>query len=188
VSASLTDFAAEATHGEPAIDHPWPEPSAPPPAPVEQRSIPAALTPVPPRRNARPLVAGVALLALIALAAVYLTRSRDGEPSTATAQAPSEAAAPAPAPAAAPPPAIEKPPAAEIVALRRVWLRVVVDGARVVEREVEAETRIPIPAAAQIVVRAGDAGAVRVSIAGKDQGPLGTAGQPITRRFEVGNR
>jgi hypothetical protein len=37
----------------------------------------------------------------------------------------------------------------------------------------------------QIVIRAGDAGAVRVSIAGKDQGAFGPAGQAATRTFTV---
>ena len=53
-----------------------------------------------------------------------------------------------------------------------------------VEREVAAGTKIPLNGS-QIVNRAGDAGAVRVSIAGKDQGVLGPAGQPATRTFTV---
>jgi len=78
-----------------------------------------------------------------------------------------------------------QPPAAEIVTSRRVWLRVVVDGARVVEREVAEDTRIPVQAGSQLVLRAGDAGAVRVSIAGKDQGVLGGTAQVVTRTFDL---
>jgi hypothetical protein len=44
---------------------------------------------------------------------------------------------------------------------------------------------MPLNATAQVVIRAGDAGAVRVAIGGKDQGPLGPAGQPATRTFAV---
>jgi cytoskeleton protein RodZ len=125
----------------------------------------------------------VVLIALAALAALYVIRPRGGEPAPSAVSSP-DAIQPAPAPAAAPPPA-PAPPAAEIIALRRVWLRLVVDGARVVEREVEADTRIPVQSASQIVLRAGDAGAVRVSVAGKDQGPIGRAGQPATWSFAV---
>jgi hypothetical protein len=63
-------------------------------------------------------------------------------------------------------------------------MRVTVDGERVVEREVPEGTKIPLNGS-QIVIRAGDAGAVRVSIAGKDQGVFGPAGQVATRTFTV---
>lgn len=84
----------------------------------------------------------------------------------------------APAAAAQPPP-----PAAELVALRRVWVRVTIDGERVLERELPADTRVPLEAGEIIVVRAGDGGAVRLSIRGEDQGVLGVDGQVITRTF-----
>ena len=73
---------------------------------------------------------------------------------------------------------------AEVTTIRRVWMRVTVDGERVVEREVAEGTKIPLNGS-QIVIRAGDAGAVRVSIAGKDQGVFGPAGQAATRTFTV---
>ena len=76
------------------------------------------------------------------------------------------------------------PPQAEVTTIRRVWMRVTVDGERVVEREVAEGTKIPLNGS-QIVIRAGDAGAVRVSIAGKDQGVFGPAGQVATRTFTV---
>jgi hypothetical protein len=67
--------------------------------------------------------------------------------------------------------------------VRRVWLRVVVDGNRAVEREVDANATIPLPAGRTFVVRAGDAGAVRFFLNGQDQGPLGGEAQVVTRTF-----
>jgi uncharacterized protein DUF4115 len=67
--------------------------------------------------------------------------------------------------------------------VRRVWLRVVVDGNRTVEREVDANASIPLPAGRTFVVRAGDAGAVRFFLNGHDQGPLGAEAQVVTRTF-----
>jgi cytoskeleton protein RodZ len=169
--ASLDDFAKEAseTAGSPG----WP--------------IPAALAPARPSpvRRALPLI-GVAVVGVLA---VFLW-SRGGSPDDAApadaAVAPSPAA---PAPVPTTPPAATSgtqtpPPAAEVVTSRRVWMRVTVDGRRVVEREVPEGTRIPLNGS-QIVIRAGDAGAVRVSIAGKDQGTFGPAGLAATRTFTV---
>ena len=57
----------------------------------------------------------------------------------------------------------QPPPRAEISTLRQVWIRVTVDGQKVIERELPPNTRIPLNPASQFVVRAGDAGAVRGS-------------------------
>lgn len=145
------------------------------------RAIPAALAPA--RRSpARGIVPVVAIAVVGVLAAFLLWRGRSQE------EAAPPAAVTAPPPAAAPAAATsgtETPPSAEISTIRRVWLRVTVDGERVIEREVAEGTKIPLNAGSQIVIRAGDAGAVRVSIAGKDQGLLGPAGQPATRTFTV---
>ncbi len=74
-------------------------------------------------------------------------------------------------------------PPAEVRTLRRVWLRVMIDGNRAVEREVEANTNIPLPAGRTFVVRAGDAGAVHFFLNGRDQGALGGEAQVVTRTF-----
>jgi hypothetical protein len=71
----------------------------------------------------------------------------------------------------------------EITTTRSVWVRVLSDGERVLERELPAEARVPVTAKQTIVVRAGDAGAVRVSVGGREPEPIGAAGQPITRTF-----
>jgi hypothetical protein len=63
---------------------------------------------------------------------------------------------------------------------------VIADGERVVERELPADARVPLKAAKTIVIRTGDAGAVRLSIGGQDQGILGRDGEVVTRTFTVG--
>ena len=92
------------------------------------------------------------------------------------------AVAPTPPPVSPPP---EPVPAAELRTTRAVWVRVLVDGARTIERELSADARIPLAPTEALVVRAGDAGAVRVFLAGKDQGPLGRDGIAVTRSFDV---
>lgn len=73
----------------------------------------------------------------------------------------------------------------EITTLRPVWVRVIADGERVVERELPADARIPFTAEKTIVIRTGDAGAVRLTIRGEDQGVLGRDGEVVTRSFTV---
>jgi hypothetical protein len=149
------------------------------------RPIPAAWAPSRqfPTRRAVPLI-GIGVVAVLAL----FLWSRGGSQEEAPPPAGAVASAPE-APTPATPPAATSgtqppPPAAEISTTGLVWMRVTVDGQRVVEREVPEGTRIPLNGS-QIIIRAGDAGAVRVSIAGKDQGVFGPAGQPATRTFTV---
>ena len=118
----------------------------------------ARLSPV---RRAVPLI-GIAVLCLRVL--VVTGGPPGGARSDRSRGRPSGPAAPAPAPSTT--------PAATSVHLQRhplvrksrragaVWMRVTVDGQRVVEREVPEGTRIPLNGS-QIVIRAGDAGAVR---------------------------
>jgi hypothetical protein len=158
-------------------------------------------------RGRLPLVLGALAIALIA--AVLLTRAVYAPVSPSTAPAPSTAAPapvetpPAAAPSSAPPtqvaappasvdspaaPAALPPPPAEIRTIRAVWVRVIVDGNREVERELEADARVPLPAGRVFVVRAGDAGAVRFLLNGRDQGPLGADAQVVTRTFTAPER
>jgi hypothetical protein len=168
--SSLADFAEERA-----------APSSP-----ELRSIPAALAPArrSPARRIAPIVV-VAAAGILLATLLWRGRSQEEAAPPTVAVVPSAAEAPAPPPPAAATAGIEAPPTAEVSTIRRVWLRVSVDGARVVEREVAENTTIPLRATSQIVIRAGDAGAVRVSVGGKDQGALGAAGQPATRTFAV---
>ena len=76
----------------------------------------------------------------------------------------------------------------DLISLRRVWLRVSVDGRIALEREVDGGERLPFGADRSIVVRAGDAGAVTVRVGQEDQGPLGRDGQVVTRAFTLPER
>lgn len=123
--------------------------------------------------------------AAVLISAVFLMRSGQ----TPAAPAPAPAPAPVETPAATPPavplaaPVTSPPPPAEIRTRRSVWVRVTVDGRREVERELEADARIALPAGRSFVIRAGDAGAVRFLLNGEDQGPLGPDAQVVTRTF-----
>jgi hypothetical protein len=71
----------------------------------------------------------------------------------------------------------------EIATDRPVWMRVTVDDARLFERLVPAGEKIPLRADRRIIVRAGDAGGVRLTVNGRDGGVLGGDGQVVTRTF-----
>jgi hypothetical protein len=62
-------------------------------------------------------------------------------------------------------------------------MRVTVDDNKTLERQVPAGQHIPLEADRVIAVRAGDAGAVRVTVDGRDLGILGADGQVVTRTF-----
>ena len=127
--------------------------------------------------------------AAVLISAVLLMRSPqapaapDPAPAPATVETPAAAPAAVPLAAPAPAPVASPHPPAEIRTLRSVWVRVTVDGQREVERELEADARIPLPAGRSFVIRAGDAGAVRFLLNGQDQGPLGPDAQVVTRTF-----
>jgi hypothetical protein len=109
---------------------------------------------------------------------------------TSTTAAPTQqtpAAAPAEAPAV--PPATAAPSNETVVTtLGPVWLRVIADGVKVREDEFPAGTRIPVDVRQTLVIRTGNAGAVSLTLKGKDQGPLGAEGQVVTRTFTVPQR
>jgi hypothetical protein len=164
------------------------EPIAIPQEPMAtaSESIPASeappIAPAAPqaRSRARLLGGGALMLAVAGGVAAWTLRHRGPEPpaasTTLSRPTPSAPATAAPAPAVA---------AAEVVTSRRVWMRILADGERVLEREVPADTRLPVNALRTIVIRTGDAGAVRVTIQGRDQGVLGRAGEVVTRSFAI---
>jgi hypothetical protein len=76
----------------------------------------------------------------------------------------------------------------DLKTLRRVWLRVSVDGRIAIEREVAEGEQLPFGADRSIVVRAGDAGAVTVRVGGVDQGTIGRDGEVLTRTFAAPTR
>jgi hypothetical protein len=173
---------------------------APPPAPRPQptRRVPPALVEPPPgayrrgRASHRGRAAGVAAVAaLLLLAWAWWPGSEVEAPDSSGTPVP--AAEPAPAPeAGSPAPPVQAPaapaePAAaltvEIATDRPVWMRVTVDDARLFERLVPAGEKIPLRADRRIIVRAGDAGGVRLTVNGRDGGVLGGDGQVVTRTF-----
>jgi hypothetical protein len=130
----------------------------------------------------------------------------DHPPSTPTGPSPGQTS-PSPADEAAPAPAPRVPvpvpepgasastsaPASapqrlviELTTTRPVWLRVVVDGDRRFERMIPPGERFMFEAAREVVVRAGDAGAVEVSVGGAPAAPLGGDGQVVSRTFTPG--
>jgi hypothetical protein len=154
---------------------------------LESRSMSAALSMTGRSGRRIPPAAGVgAAVLVIAVVAVFALRrngSENAQPDSVAAETPAAAPQPAAPPA---PPQVELPPQrAEISTLRQVWIRVMVDGQKVIERELPPDTHIPLNPVSQFVVRAGDAGAVRVAIEGKDQGPVGADGQVVTKAFSV---
>jgi hypothetical protein len=123
-------------------------------------------------------------VAVLITAGVLMTRS-------AGTQSKAESKDPAvPIPHSTVPPVTQKPgpvvPAVggtEIHALRRVWVRVIVDGTKAVERELRADERVALPPGRTIVIRTGDAGAIRLTMNGQDRGTLGPEGEVVTRTF-----
>jgi hypothetical protein len=139
------------------------------------------------------VIAGAGVLVVVIVVGALLTYpwqdrptdpSRSASPSSAASIPRLSQSAVAPAQPAAPP-SDPGPPRSEIVALQRVWVRVVVDGNREVERELAAGERVPLRAGSVNVIRAGNAGAVRVTINGEDRGTLGPEGEPITRTLRA---
>jgi hypothetical protein len=174
----------------PEVARPAAEPRTsvpPPPAAAEIRPIPAALASPAPGRRRYPYAASGGIAAALAITVGLIAwRGRSAERPIEDRPDAAVQAAPAVTPVPAPTSGSEQRPAAQLVTSRRVWMRVAVDGATTIEREVAENTTIPLQATSQIVVRAGDAGAVRVVIAGKDLGPLGPDGQVRTRAYAVG--
>jgi hypothetical protein len=162
------------------------------------RHAPAAPErPLSPRRERHPalrrtpILVALALLVLLAVMAAGWWRGTVVAPVREPAAGPP---APAPAPAVAPPvptpaaaPAVQADPTpaaaitAELRTLRPVWMRVTVDGQRIIERQLPADQRIPLRAERAIVLRTGDAGAVSLTVNGRDEGRLGANGQVVTR-------
>jgi len=70
----------------------------------------------------------------------------------------------------------------ELTAVRRVWVRIITDGNRV-ERELPAGAVVPLRAKDALTLRIGDAGAVKVVVNNRDQGPLGRDGEVVMRTF-----
>jgi hypothetical protein len=153
-----------------AYEEPMPDPA---PAAAARRPVPKT---------------GVVIGAVAVLAAgLMLTRTWRGSPadhpSTTSTSTPTRAGMAPGSVAAAETQPIPGMLRGELAAVREVWIRATADGARVVERTLQANERVPIRPARTLTIRAGDAGAVRIVIDGRDQGPLGANGTSVTRTF-----
>jgi hypothetical protein len=132
------------------------------------------------------LVVGIGVL--VAAGATLMILPRRSPPASATVAQPlatPQAPTSAPSiPAPAIPPAVDRDGLRiEFTAVKPVWVRVTVDGERALERELRTGDRVPFKAQHTIVIRAGNAGAVRVAIGGQDQGLLGREGDVVNRTF-----
>jgi cytoskeletal protein RodZ len=131
------------------------------------------------------------------------------EPGTAAAPAPEPSAAPAaPAPPAAFPPAIAPPaarsPAAQVSAppavpaaaqkltivlsvKRPCYVSASIDGERTIERLLQPGERQTIEVQREMVITAGDASAITLTLNGAAAKPLGRTGEVVTARFNLTN-
>ena len=177
--------------------------SLPLPSPTPEITTPVSRRVMAPKRK-RPLerhpvvltlkqhsraVIGVAASLLLAVI-VYSFSGSDpapapqSQPSQPTPQASTQPAKPTPAPAVQPPAQPDnRPIQIQLEAIRDVWMQVVADGRREIGRTVPKGQRLSFGANTEINLRAGDAGAVRVYVAGVDRGVLGRDGQVVNRRF-----
>lgn len=157
--------------------------------------------------RARPLrlvavvvVLGAAIAGVVWLRAVWTSRDGSaagdrssassgtaaGPPRRAEGKAAGTATAPGPAPpqAAATTGAARPKPVSVAIQIRRpVWMRTTIDGTGDSGRMYAAGETRSITADREVIVRAGDAGAVLVSARGSAPTVLGRDGQPATRRF-----
>ena len=178
-----------------------PAPTAPPVRASESITEPIPALAAPSRSRWGFLALAIGLLVGAASAFYFLQRSSApiGQPQTAAPaavpQAPSSAAAGPATPArpspdevkAATPPAVSS-STVRLVTDRPVWMRVIVDGEKVLERELPAGQTLTYTPTALIVVRAGDAGGVRVTVGNGPEEVLGRDAFPATRRFQVPQR
>jgi cytoskeletal protein RodZ len=74
-----------------------------------------------------------------------------------------------------------------VVATGPCWISAIVDGERRVAREFQAGERVSFDAQRDIVLTAGDAAAVAVTLNGEDARRLGAAGQVVTVRLTPAN-
>lgn len=184
-----------------ATDRDSDEPVTPPPASVLEPAD--SLSPAPPAtvkshfrskwsNRPRLFVLAIVLVVLAAVGALLTGtwQSAPGgssgsiQPTPAVRQNPQPDPQPASSPQRAAPAEVA-PPRSEILAVRRVWVRIVVDGVKTTERELQAGERVPLPAGSAAAIRAGNAGALQVTINGEDRGSLGAEGEVVTRTLQI---
>jgi hypothetical protein len=74
-----------------------------------------------------------------------------------------------------------------VSAVRPSWVSAVVDGATALERQVRAGERLTLDVRRELILTAGDAGALMLTLNGQNARPLGKAGQNVTTRITPSN-
>jgi cytoskeleton protein RodZ len=153
-----------------AASAPTTAPAARPAAPIPEASVPAAAPP-PAASAPAPVASAPATVAL-------------------TTAAPGIAA---PAPPALPAPAVPPvPPDGDrlLIALsvkRPCWVSATVDGQKAIERLLQAGEEQTVEVRREMVLTAGDASAITMTLNGADAKPLGRAGEVVTARLNLTN-
>ncbi|MPZ73078.1 MAG: DUF4115 domain-containing protein [Nitriliruptorales bacterium] len=161
------------------------------------------VAPLPTERSPALVVGiGVAVIAVMVLAAIGLLNDRDEPQDTEVAPAPVETAT-QPLPTQRPTTTAEKATEPDLSddptevlagdAVRMVlnvnggtsWVRIVVDGATELEGEQPDGTRLRYRADESIVIRVGDPGVVSLRVNGQRVGSVGDPGIPVTKTFTV---
>jgi F0F1-type ATP synthase membrane subunit b/b' len=153
------------------------------------------------RRAPVPALIAAALGVLLLASAVWLIVSGRGFDSTETPAPPMQQAQPEPN--TSPPPTVQAEPVATVdtaadhppeapqgltlalEAVRDVWVRTTIDGRADAGRLMRSGDKQSITAARAVTIRAGDAGALLVSVNGGEPARVGRDGQVVTRRFGV---
>lgn len=115
------------------------------------------------------------------------------EPKSAEAPPAAERATESPLPAASVPPASAAAVVAEdrltvgLSVTRPCWVSATVDGQRAIERLLQAGMETTLDVRKELVLTAGDAGALVVTLNGAGAKPLGRAGEVVTTRYTPAN-
>jgi len=115
--------------------------------------------------------------------------SAPAEPTRAAVAPPSGAVVPPPASTSAPPSAepVRDRLTVRLVVKSPCWVSATVDGQKRIDRLLQAGERQTIDITREMVLTAGDAGAIALTLNGADAKPLGKAGEIVTRRFNLTN-
>jgi len=151
------------------------EPAAPP-APAAQAAAPpapAAQAVAPPAASATPPPAAPAT-------STDTTSAPTPDTGASTAATPS-------APAASAAPATSDHLTVGLSVARPCWVSATVDGQKKIERVLQPGDAQTIDVGRELVLTAGDAAAVSLTLNGAEAKPLGKSGEVVTRRFNVNN-
>ena len=74
-----------------------------------------------------------------------------------------------------------------VSAARPCWVSLTVDGAAAIQRQLRAGERLTLEVRRELVLAAGDAGALTLTLNGQNARPLGKAGEIVTTRVNLSN-